>query len=212
MGIGFVLIFWIILLGIVGLPVAAFFAYWSWRNGNLTGAPAKARAAMAGLLPFALIPVGLIWFFAYAVFCGTVRHVDPGLGDSWYVPLRHGYYFCMIDTTDEGFLMKNECSGEPPVSAIRELAQVGDSIVGWSGTKGAFSLDMAAGELKQLANKDIALTQYSPPLSLQTARAFYRSRRYGWQDVAALIVLLGLVVPIMWIWFNRFIRSKTTRV
>jgi len=162
---------------------------------------------MAGLLPFVLVPVGLVWFFAYAVYCGTMRDVDPGLGDSWQVPLRRGYYFCMTDTMDEGRLMKNECGGEPPVHGILELAQTGDSIVGWSWQKGAFTFDMTTGELKVLANKDAALTQFSSPLTFQTAQEFYRSRRYGWQDVAALIVLLGLLAATTRVWFNRFIRA-----
>jgi hypothetical protein len=209
MGIFFVLIIWMILLGLLGVPFAGILAYWSWRNSRITGVPSRGRAAMAGLLPFVLIPVGLIWFFAYAIYCGTVRNVDPGLGDSWQVPLRHGYYFCMTDNMNEGRLMKDKCNGSPPLHSIRELAQTGDSIVGWSQQKGAFTFDMSTGKLTMLDSREAALARLSPLPNFQTAHEFYRSRRYGWQDVAALIILLGLVVGIARVWFNRFIRERT---
>lgn len=210
MGIFFVLIILIILLVLVGLPFAGALAYWSRRNSSIAGAQFSGRATMAGLLPFVLVSVGLIWFFAYAVYCGTVRNVDPGLGDSWQVPLRHGYYFCMTDNMEEGRLMKNECGGSPPVHSIRELAQTGDSIVGWSQEKGAFTFDMSTGKLTVLASREAALARLSPLPNFQTAHEFYRSRRYGWQDVAALIILLGLVAGIARVWFNRFIRPRSS--
>src|SRR5258708_5442208 len=122
MGLGFVLLVWMIFFGCAGLPVAGGLAYWSWRSGRDAHSPSKWRAFAAGLLPFALIVVGLFWFFGYAAYSWSVRKVDPGLGDSWAVPLRHGYFFCMIDVTDQGYLMKDGCSGSPPVLDIRELA------------------------------------------------------------------------------------------
>jgi hypothetical protein len=92
MGLGFVLLFWMIFFGCAGLPIAGGLAFWSWHNGRLAGAPSKMRAAAAGVLPFVLIALGLVWFFGYAAYSWTVRRVDPGLGDSWAVPLRHGYF------------------------------------------------------------------------------------------------------------------------
>src|SRR5882724_8714161 len=97
MGLGFVLLAWMILFGCAGLPVAACLAAWSWRTGRLAGAPSKGRALAAALLPIVLIAVGLFWFLAYAGYSWAIRKVDPGVGDAWTVPLGHGYFFCMID-------------------------------------------------------------------------------------------------------------------
>ncbi len=209
MGLGFVLLFWMIFFGCAGLPIAGVLAFWSWRNGRLVGSPSKVRAAVAGVLPFVLIALGLVWFVGYAAYSWSVRRVDPGLGDSWAVPLRHGYFFCMIDVTDRGYLMKDGCSGSPPVYDIRELAEIGDAIVGKSDRTGAFVFDMATGELRRDQDASTALAQLSPTARLQTPDEFYRSRRFGWQDVAALLVLFAVVALTSWLWFTRFIRMRS---
>ena len=207
MGIGFVLLIWMLFFGCAGLPVAGALAYWSWRTGSRAGSPSKVRAAAAGVLPFVLIGLGLLWFFGYAAYSWSVRRVDPGLGDSWAVPLRHGYFFCMIDVTDHGYLMKDGCSGSPTVDGIRELAEADDAIVGNSDRIGAFVFDMATGELRRHADVSTALAQVTAE-RLETADEFYRSRRFGWQDAAAFGVLLVLGASTSWLWFARFIRAR----
>jgi hypothetical protein len=207
MGIGLVLLFWIIFFGCAGLPVAVGLAYWSWRNGRRANSASKARAFAAGLLPFILIALGLIWFFAYAAYSWSVRKVDPGLGDTWAVPLRNGYFFCMIDVTEHGYLMKGGCSGAPPVHSITALAEVGDAIVGSSAQSGAFVFDTRTDGLKRYPDVAAALDQFAPPPKLQPPDEFYRSRRFGWQDVAALVLLLASVAMVSWVWFKRLVRA-----
>ena len=206
MGLSFVLLLWVILFGCAAVPVGTALACWSWVNGIRVQTPSRGRALVAGLLPFVLIPVGLFWFLGYAAYSSLVRNVDPGLGDSWKVPLPHGYFFCMIDVTDQGYLMKGGCSGSPRVNGIRQLVQVGDSIIG-SSVAGAFVLDTATGELRSPKSVAAALASFSPSPKLQTPNEFYERRRSGWQDVAAGFVLLGLVLSISWLWFTRFIRA-----
>jgi hypothetical protein len=208
MGLGFVLLIWIIFFGCAGLPVAGGLAYWSWRNGRRAHSPSKWRAAAAGLLPFVLIVVGMVWFAGYAVYSEVARKVDPWLGDSLAVPLRHGYFFCMIDVTDQGYLMKDGCSGLPAVHDIRELAEVGDAIVGSSGQLGAFVFDTTTGELKTHPDTSTALAQFSPAPTLQSANKFYGSRRFGWQDTVAFLILVLLVVAVSWLWFRLLIRVR----
>lgn len=152
--------------------------------------------------------VGLLWFLCYAAYSSSVRKVDPGLGDIWAVPLRHGYFFCMIDVPDSGYLMKHDCSGVPPIADIRELAEVGDVIVGSSGQSG-FVFDTRTGDLKRRDSTAAALAQFSPPPKLQTSEQFYRTRRFGWQDLVALAILLGVVAAISWLWFAFFIRMRS---
>jgi hypothetical protein len=207
MGLGFVLLVWTIFFGCAGLPIAVGLAYWSWRNGCRANSASKGRAFAAGLLPFILIPLGLAWFFAYAAYSWSVRKVDPGLGDSWAVPLRNGYFFCMIDVTDHGYLMKDGCSGAPPVHGITQLAEVGDVIVGHA--QGAFVFDTKTDSLKSYPDLSAAIAQFTPPPKLESPDGFYRSRRFGWQDLAALIVLLVSVAALSWLWFQRFVRAPS---
>jgi hypothetical protein len=209
-GLGFVLLFWLILCVCAAFPIATTLACWSWLNGLRAQTPSKPRALVAGLLPFVLIPVGMLWFLGYAAYSSSVRHVDPGLGDSWKVPVAHGYFFCMIDVTDQGYLMKGGCSGSPRVNGIRQLAQVGDSVIGTS-VAGAFVFDTSTGELRSHQSTVAALAQFSPPPKLQTPDEFYERRRSGWQDRAAGFVLLGLVFLTSWFWFRRFIRAPAPR-
>jgi len=116
----------------------------------------------------------------------------------------------MIDVTDQGALMKGGCSGSPRVNGIRQLVQVGDSIIGTS-VAGAFVFDTATGELRPHQSPAVALAQFSPPPKMQTAGEFYDSRRSGWQDRVAGLVLLGLVLLSSWLWFTRFIRAPAPR-
>jgi hypothetical protein len=119
-----------------------------------------------------------------------------------------GTFVCMIDVTDHGYLMKDGCSGLPPVYGIRELAEAGDVIIGSSDDVGAFVFDMTSGELKPQPSTSAALAHFSPAPRLQTADEFYRSRRFGWQDLAALAILLLMVASTSWLWFTRFIRTR----
>ena len=207
MGIGFVLIIWIILLGIIGFPLAGILAYWSWRNNKFASSSRMKRAAIAGLFPYVVIPVGLIWFVLYAYYCGTIRNVDPGLGDSWHVPIQNSYYFCMTDNMDEGRIMKNSCSGSAPLFAIRELVHSGNLLVGANSQQGAFTFDMEKEELNLLPSMEVALSKIAPASKFQTAHEFYVSRRYRWQDIATLVPLICAVLLIARIWFNRYIRA-----
>jgi len=207
MGIGFVLLIWMVFFGCAGVPIAGGLAYWSWRTGAVAGTPSKTRAIAAALLPGVLIIAGLTWFFSYAFYSGVVRHVDAGIGDAGAVPLKHGYFFCIIDVPEAGYLMKDGCTGLPPVNDIRELAEVGNIVVGVSGELGAFTFDTTSHQVQRHESRAAALRQFEVPPQLQSAGAFYRSRRFGWQDVIAVVVLAGLVAGISWAWFRWFIQA-----
>ncbi len=58
----------------------------------------------AVVLPFASIAYMWGIFVLYGIHCEAVRGVDLGLGDSWRVPLTHGYSLTMIDTPDQAFV------------------------------------------------------------------------------------------------------------
>ena len=206
MGIGFVLLIWIALFSCAGIPVAGVLAWWSWRNSRRLVGPWKARAFAAGSLPFVLIGVGLVWFMGYAIVAGQLG-MDPGLGDSWSVPLTNGYFFCMIDVPDKGYLMKGGCSGSPPVDDITHLAQCGSVIAG-SNDSGPFLFDTSSDALIKNADEPGVVKQCGPSAPLQPVGEFYRSRRSGWLDLVSLVVLLGLVLSTSAFWYKHLIRGR----
>jgi len=206
MGIIFVLFLWIVFLGCVGIPVAASLAWWSWRNGHQESRPWKARAIMAAALPFILIGMGLVWFVGYAIVSG-LRGMDPGLGDSWSIPLTHDYFFCMIDVPDDGNLMRNECSGEAAVYGITQLSQCGD-VVNGTNAEGPFLFDTASGTLVPGAQREAVLERCNPSTHLQSPSEFYRAHRSGWPDILALVVLFAMLVSTSLAWHRWFIRRR----
>jgi hypothetical protein len=82
-----------------------------------------------------------------------VRDIDPGIGDSWRVPIGNDWYFCMIDVPDNGYLLKGGCSGAPIVDGITELALVGDLVVGKGDASRPFVLDTRTGVLQTLSSR-----------------------------------------------------------
>jgi hypothetical protein len=102
MGIVFVLFIYTVIglvLATVTGSVAAGVCAWAARGKR--GVSWRAILIAFGF-PFAWLVFCGVAFVGYAIFCGTVRDVDPGLGDWWQVPIGHGYALVMIDVTDVG--------------------------------------------------------------------------------------------------------------
>ena len=209
MGLLFVLIFWIIFFGILGLPVVFISGFWSWRNSKRSGQPSKSRTVAASLLPFVWILTGLVWFIIQGIFNEALRGVDSGLGDCWQVPVRNKYYFCMIDVTDEGYLMKDGCTGVAPVSGINKLFEIDNFVVGTKMDSKAFSLNTQSGAIEEY--RDITeLTSRFPSLPpLKSTLEFYSDRRGGWQDLVGLTFLGILLISVTYFWFRLFIRPQS---
>jgi hypothetical protein len=110
MGIGFVLLLLLILaLGIAGgcsLLLAALTRKFTSRAGPKD----RKRALMAVVvLPPVCVVCGLVGFGVYAAWCDS-RGVDPGIGDSWFVPLGSGYRLAFVDIADQAFLLQQRNS------------------------------------------------------------------------------------------------------
>jgi hypothetical protein len=208
MGLGCVLVVWLAFFAIAALPVGALLMFWSRRNARGTSSSSKLRGYAAGLLPIGLIPIGVVWFIGYAVYCDYVRHVDPGLGDVAVVPLSDGYRFCMIDVPDKGFIMKDGCTGTPPIDDVTQLTQIGDRIVGSAEKMPGFVLDMRTNATTVFPTLAAALAQFSPPPALQSADAFYQAHRWALPDLFAVLLLLGMCGVVSWAWYRAFIRRR----
>jgi hypothetical protein len=135
MGIGFVLFMYtvigLIAATISGAAAGAFCLFLARRKGK--------RGLRAGLIafafPFASLAIFGLAFLGYAEFCGTVRDVDPGIGDWWQVPIGHGYTFVMIDVTEIGSVQ-----GADGAEVVRFVSQIGVK-----GDRAAIVQDIPAG-------------------------------------------------------------------
>jgi len=210
MGLGFVLFGWTLICGVVAVPIAAGLGAWSWRAGRKSGALSRRRVVAAAIFPFLLIAFGLFYFVAYAVYSYAARHVDPGIGDGWQVPLGGGYDLCMIDEPDEGYVMKGDCSGSPPIDAITQLGQQEGRVVGVSRRRGPFIFSLVSGELTSYPTLPEALRQFATTPTVTPTNAFYISRRWGWQDAVAAAMLVASIAALALAWFHWFIRPPST--
>jgi hypothetical protein len=182
-----------------------------WRQRRVFGRVRPFKLAAAVALPFLLLAYGGAAFTAYAIWCEVVRDVDPGIGDSWQVPIGNAHYFCMIDVTDSGYLLKGGCSGAPIVDEITELAQAGDVIAGASGSTGPFVLDTRTGAVEAVATVDAALARLPSPAPLQSAADFYTARRFGAADAIAAVLLACPALVVTVLWYRWFIRARGRR-
>lgn len=209
MGIGFVLLFWAVLFGVLGIPVAVGLGLWTWSNHRRARTNARiAKALAAAALPYVLLAYGGVAFLTYAAWCEAVRHVDAGIGDSWMVPIGNDHSFCMVDVPTHGYLLKGGCSGSPTVSGITDLTAVGDDLVGRSESSGAFIFDARSGSLRTFPTVEAAAGQFGSPPRLQSANTFYIQRRWGWPDLAALAILAVPVAVCLVAWYRWFIQAR----
>jgi hypothetical protein len=211
-GIGFVLLFWALLLGGAAVVCAIALGLWSWWNERSTfGRGGIVRALAAAALPLLLLVYAGAAFAGYAIWCEAVRDVDPGIGDGWRVPVGNDHYFCMIDIPDDGYLLKGGCSGAPIVHGITELAAAGDLVFGNSESSGPFVLDTRTGALQTIASVDAALARITPRPILQRAADFYADRRWGRADAIAAVLIGVPAIAATISWYLWFIRSRPAR-
>lgn len=206
MGIGIALVFWALVLGVLAAAAAVMLALWSWWNQRRAGRRGLVRPLFAAVFPFLALAYAAALFIVYAIWCEGIRGVDPGIGDAWRVPLAHGYYFCMIDVPDNGYLLKDGCSGAPIVHGITELGANADVVFGKSESNGPFVFDTRSGTLQTFPSIDLAVAGVSPSSPLRSAGDFYNDRRWGWPDaiVAALSGIPVILAALFWYrWFIR---------
>ena len=145
-------------------------------------------------LPF--VSLAYVWaiFAVYAVYCEAIRDVDLGIGDSWRVPLTHGYALTMIDTPDQAFVRlpsgAQHHHGLKRISATEHFVTVED--------EGRFFLmDVRGGrELVFLTEAELRAALKSSgeaTVELLAPGDYYDAHRWGGFD--AIAASLALVPP-----------------
>jgi hypothetical protein len=203
MGIGFILAFFVI----VGIGVSMVFAIIAIARVSLNKPPGPERSSAqikAGCFPFILLGYLGISFFMYSIFCETVRGVDPGIGDSWRVPLAGEYSMVMIDLPTEASIHKSR-SSESYLYTITKINVVDDLIAGTTDKpSGYFLIDTKSGDehidLTQTDFRTIIAQKGLRNPELISPNALYSRLRWTFADAMAVVVILGVPVVIFALW------------
>jgi len=188
MGLGCVLLVWF--AGGAAGAVVASLVFGVATHFILRSRPGRRRwIAINAALPFLLLAYSAIAFGAYAIWCERARGVDPGLGDSWRVPLDHGYVLEMIDLPENAFI-EQPTGSDQPVTAI---ATRGPFIYGEDDHHLPFVIDTRSGQMQRFANRKDAQPQlhafgldHSP---IQSPSDYYYRHRWTRLDAGAAVVL-----------------------
>ena len=227
MGVGFVLLLWVVVGTVVAAVGAATLGL---ATALLTRGVANGRRKViiaASLFPIVCLGWGGLMFVFQAVVNEGLLHRDLGLGDTWHAPLPNGYQIMMIDVTDQGWVYNPKTqpdSGvgerEDAVAGVRDVQVVGRYILGATDSKAFehlgqetnqvdayFLLDTRLGKQKQFQNYN-ALRQSALELgiepNLQPINTIYSKFRFSWFDVVAGLLfclppVIGGLVLVFWI-------------
>jgi hypothetical protein len=198
MGIGFVFVAWILLLGVLALIGAGVLAGTTALVTRKVAEGRRKAIIVAAAFPFCIL---VYWVFAvvcYSAWCIAVRDVDPGFGDEFYVPLGGGYHLEMIDTEDHPFITGPK---EPNLELHSDLSglQLRKGIVLGSAKnpqKPFFLINTATGGNRvfatQLALEEAAHDAGVSPVKLGSPQSVYRRLRFTVADFIAVAFMLAL--------------------
>jgi hypothetical protein len=215
MGIGFVLISWLIIFIVLAIPTSAILCILTRSlSKSVAKELRKRRTIIASALPFALIVYFGCAFVLYGSWCFLVRNVDPGIGDGWVVPIGNDYTMEMIDTPEDAFIHKN---GEIQIRDITLIGEAEPFVFGRS-TEGYFILNVDSRELYQSKSesnfkeelKEIGIKEAS---ILETPDRFYHKNRWGIADLIATLIIFSIpALGLYFVWRNYWRIPKHNKV
>ena len=195
MGIGVVLLVWFAIgtvIAAIGGAALGVVAYVVRRRSGRRAWPWVLAFAAA---PFAFLVYLFVAYGVYAVWCDAYRGVDPGIGDSWRVPLQNGYAFEAIDTYDQSFI---ESPGRHTKHlGLVRIGQSGDLIFG-SEPAGFFLINTRTGS-DSLFSSETEFRQAlrasgATSIAVEEPSAFYSSHRWTAEDAVAFAIILAFPV------------------
>lgn len=208
LGIGLVLLFWVVLLGGFAAAVATMLRGAVKKFVSSDALRGRRAQKFAFLLPFACVAFWILSFLAYAAINDRVFHRDPGLGDSWYAPIPNGVVLGAIDVPEVGYV--GTLNGSTLVMDVTRLqvekawiAGMYDSAArGFEGSeagssKGFFILDAFSHQRQDFTTAEAfesALGQRGLRSHLRPFDVVYREFRKTWFDDLAVVWMLGVPV------------------
>lgn len=208
MGIGFVFIFHLIAIGIFSGLIAAILATISFFASKIENR--KRNIWTAIISPY----VGLYTLYICGLigsgFVSTIKNVDIGIGDAWYVPLPDNCQLLFIDIPEQAYIEKN---GQTVISEVSQLQQVDNKILGKTGSNKYFFYNTTTNELKEFTTENELIIQNSNiKPNLINAIEFYSDKRNDIAGGALIFVgITSLIVSIVAIYLTRKIIVRLIR-
>lgn len=194
MGIGFVLLIFIIFIAIISFIVAFF-------SGIFTSFFAKGEKRKRKILLSIFIPFHI--FFSFFIFCliGSIiisenNNVDIGIGDSWYAPIDESHRILMIDLTEVAYIEKGE---QTLLSEVAEIQQIEKKIIGKNQNGKYFTLNLINDRILEYDNiKELQKNENLAELNLITVNEFYQNKKSDASGIGIyLIGIISLIVSVL---------------
>lgn len=209
MGIGFVFIIHLIAIGIFSGLIAAILAIITFfaskkenRKRNIWTAIISPYVGLYTLYICGLVGSGIV---------STIKNVDIGIGDAWYVPLPDNCQLLFIDIPEQAYIEKN---GQTVISEVSQLQQVDNKILGKTGNNKYFFYNTTTNELKEFTTEnELTIQNSNIKPNLINAIEFYSDKRNDIAGFALIFVgIASLTVSIAAIYLTRKIIVRLTRI
>lgn len=192
MGLAFVVVVMALaglVLGTFGAVVLGLLAFGLQRR---CGGDKGRWVAAFSLFPYVALLYGALMVASYGAWCIGVRHVDPGIGDGFELPLRNGYSFQAIDTTERAFIQGP--GGQQ--SWVQRIGAAGPYLFGEGDSSQYFLLDTRSGtqwSYPSEAELDSRLHQFGVrSTAITSPDSFYYGRRWNLLDLLFGLLLVGV--------------------
>jgi hypothetical protein len=228
MGVGFVFLLYVLLIGIVCPPLAAIGVFAGGRIARHESPHTRRTFRLVGAaLPFCAGAYLLAWIVGMAIFgVGTGR--DFGFGDGFDIPLHDGYRWSAIDEPISACVYQDNTDGMSRACGLQNhnpnafvdvlsTQEHGDWIAGGYDSDEKrfiypeqqradrwFLFNTKTHErfnADNAANLALLTAQHGFLLHLESSSAFYAHHRYRWYDeLVALLLLLPGILMVVWLY------------
>jgi len=187
MGIGFVIALHLVLLGTLSLLIAFVSITLTYFFGGKS--KRKRKLFLAGLIPFQFLFSLYILGLTGMGVVSSIKNVDIGIGDSFYVPLSNTCKILMIDSPTEATLLLDD---EPKFSSITKITVTEEWVVGSTSKGEYFGLNLQTGDVKSFESSLHLLNHFQlENAKLFEVEEFYSKRK---QEVAgSLSIMIGIL-------------------
>lgn len=208
MGIGLVLILHLMVIGnlsaliaVIASIIAFFSSKKEHRKRNILTALFSPFVGLYTLYLCGLIGSGIV---------STIKNVDIGIGDTWYVPLPDNCQLLFIDNLEQAYIEKN---GQTVVSDVSQLQQLDNKILGKIDSTRFFYYNTTTNELREFTTENELMIQNSTiKPNLVNAKVFYSEKRNDIAGVALIFVgIASLMMSLTAIHLTRKIIVRLSR-
>lgn len=146
MGAGFAILLQLVIVGIIAVVLAVIIGtavkLWTRRSEHTWR-----KAFVASIMPFVFLYSFYFLLLFSAIIISSVKDVDVGVGDAWYVPVTEDHRILMIDIVDSGYL---EFKDETLLSSIEFVHTDTNNLIFETSAGKLHSLNTYNGNLDEL--------------------------------------------------------------